>query len=75
MQLYGKQHYSLHGAHPTHVSSLVDMQLIPPKRFWYLYGSGSFTMSIIASYDLLWKAKGCACKESLTQGLERRMSR
>ena len=27
------------------------------------------------SYDLQWKAKGCACKESLTQGLERRMSR
>ena len=81
MQLYRKQHYLLHGAHPTHVSSLVDMQLIPSKRFWYLYGSGSFTMSIIVvptkddkSYDLLWKAKGCACKESLTQDLERRMS-
>ena len=27
------------------------------------------------SYDLLWKAEGCACKESLTQDLERRMSR
>ena len=26
------------------------------------------------SYDLLWKAEGCACKESLTQDLERRMS-
>ena len=26
------------------------------------------------SYDLLWKAEGCACKGSLTQGLERRMS-
>ena len=26
------------------------------------------------SYDLLWKAEGCACKESLTQSLERRMS-
>ena len=26
------------------------------------------------SYDLLWKAEGCACKESLTQCLERRMS-
>ena len=38
---------SFHGAHPTHESSLVDMQLIPPKRFWYLYGSRSFTMSII----------------------------
>ena len=38
---------SFHGAHSTHVSSLVDMQLIPPKRFWYLYGSRSFTMSII----------------------------
>ena len=81
MQLYWKQHYSFHGAHPTHVSSLVDMQLIPPNRFWYLYGSGSFTMSIIimptkddTSYDLLWKAEGCACKESLTQDLERRMS-
>ena len=38
---------SFHGAHPTHVPYLVDKQLIPPKRFWYLYGSGSFTMSII----------------------------
>ena len=38
---------SFHGAHPTHVSSLVDMQLILPKRFLYLYGLGSFTMSII----------------------------
>ena len=27
------------------------------------------------SYDLLWKAEGCACKESLTQSLERRMNR
>ena len=27
------------------------------------------------SYDLLWKAEGCACKESLTQDLERRVSR
>ena len=50
---------SFNGAHPTHVSSLVDMHLIPLKRFWYLYGSGSFTMSIIvvskddASYNLL----------------------
>ena len=26
-------------------------------------------------YDLLWKAEGCACKESLTQDFERRMSR
>ena len=26
------------------------------------------------SYDLLWKAEGFACKESLTQSLERRMS-
>ena len=26
------------------------------------------------SYELLWKAGGCACKESLTQSLERRMS-
>ena len=26
------------------------------------------------SYDLLWKAEGCAYKESLTQILERRMS-
>ena len=26
------------------------------------------------SYDLLWKAEGCGCKESLTQRLERRMS-
>ena len=25
------------------------------------------------SYDLLWKAEGCACKESSTQSLERRM--
>ena len=25
-------------------------------------------------YNLLWKAKGCACKESLNQDLERRMS-
>ena len=25
------------------------------------------------SCDLLWKAEGCACKESLTQSLERRM--
>ena len=27
------------------------------------------------SYDLLLKAEGCAFKESLTQDLERRMSR
>ena len=27
-----------------------------------------------ASYKLLWKAEGCACKESLTQDLERRIS-
>ena len=27
------------------------------------------------SYDLPWKAEGCACKESLTQDLEIRMSR
>ena len=27
------------------------------------------------SDDLLWKVEGCACKESLTQDLERRMSR
>ena len=27
------------------------------------------------SYNFLWKAEGCACKESLTQDLERRMSR
>ena len=26
------------------------------------------------SYDLLSKAEGCTCKESLTQDLERRMS-
>ena len=26
------------------------------------------------SYDLLWKAEGCTCKESLTQSLERRMN-
>ena len=26
------------------------------------------------SYDLIWEAKGCACKELLTQDLERRMS-
>ena len=26
------------------------------------------------NYDLLWKAEGCACKELLTQSLERRMS-
>ena len=26
------------------------------------------------SYDLLWKAEGCACKESLTQSLERGMN-
>ena len=26
------------------------------------------------TYDLLWKADGCACNESLTQSLERRMS-
>ena len=25
-------------------------------------------------YDLLWKAERCACKESLTQSLERKMS-
>ena len=25
--------YSFNGGHPTHVSSLVDMQLLPPKRF------------------------------------------
>ena len=25
------------------------------------------------SYDLLWKVEECACKESLTQSLERRM--
>ena len=27
------------------------------------------------SYDLLWKAEGCACKELLTQSSESRMSR
>ena len=27
------------------------------------------------NYDLLWKVEGCACKESLTQDLERRMRR
>ena len=47
MQLIENNIYSFHGAHPTHVSSLVDMPLIPPKRFWYLYRSWSFTMSII----------------------------
>ena len=49
MQLIGNNihNYSFNGAHPTHVSSLVDMQLIPPKRFWYLYESGSFIMLII----------------------------
>ena len=26
------------------------------------------------SNDLLWNAEGCACKESLNQSLERRMS-
>ena len=26
------------------------------------------------SYDLLWKMQRCACKESLTHDLERRMS-
>ena len=26
------------------------------------------------SYDLQWDAEGCACEESLTQDLERRMS-
>ena len=26
------------------------------------------------SYDLLWKAEGCACKESLSHDLEIRMS-
>ena len=26
------------------------------------------------SYDLLWKTEGCACKESSTQSLEKRMS-
>ena len=81
MQLIENTINSFHGAHLTHVSSLVDMQLIPPKRFWYLYGSRSFTMSILVlprkndtSYDLLWRAEGRACKESLTQDLERRMS-
>ena len=70
MQLIENNINSFHGAHPTHVSSLVDMQIIPPKRFWYLYGSGSFTMSIIVvlikddtSYDLLWRVEGRACKE------------
>ena len=47
MQLTENNINSFHCAHPTHVSSFVDMKLIPPKRFWYLYGSGSFTMSII----------------------------
>ena len=47
MQLIEKNINSFHGAHPTHVQSLVDMLLILPKRFWYLYGSESFTMSII----------------------------
>ena len=46
MQLIEKNINSFHGGHLTHVSSLEDMQLIPLKRFWYLYGSGSFTMSI-----------------------------
>ena len=46
--------YSFNGGHPTHVSSLVDMQLIPPKRFWYLYGLGSFTMSIIVVSRKWW---------------------
>ena len=47
MQLIENNINSFHGAHPTHVSFLVDMQLIPPKRFWYVYGSESFTMLII----------------------------
>ena len=47
MQLIENNIYSFHGVHPTHVSSLLDMKNIPSKRFWYLYGSGSFTMSII----------------------------
>ena len=72
MQLIGNNIYanSFNGAHPTHVLPLVDMQLIPPKRFWYLYGSGSFIMSIIvvpkkddARYTLLWMLEGCVCKE------------
>ena len=46
MQLIENNINSFHGGHPTHVSSLEDMLLIPPKRFSYLYGSGSFTMSI-----------------------------
>ena len=80
MQLIENNINSFHGAQPTHMSSLVDMQLIPPKRFWYLYGSGRFTMSIVVPikddtiYKFLWRAEGCACKESLTQDLERRMS-
>ena len=49
MQLIGNNIHinSFNGAHPTHVSSLIDIKIIPPKRFWYLYRSGSFTMSII----------------------------
>ena len=47
MQLIENSINSFHGAHPTHVLSLVDMQIIPPERFWYLYGSGNLTMSII----------------------------
>ena len=47
MKLIENNINSFHGAHPTHVSSLVDMQLIPPKMFWYIYGLGRFTMSII----------------------------
>ena len=29
---------------------------------------------VVPIKDLLWNAEGCACKESLTQDLERRMS-
>ena len=47
MQLIENNINSFHGAHPTHVSSLLDMQFIPLKGFWYLYGPESFTMSII----------------------------
>ena len=33
MKLIENNINSFHGAHPTHVSSLVDMKLIPPRGF------------------------------------------
>ena len=36
MQLIENNVNSFYGAHPTHVSCLVDTPFICPKRFWYL---------------------------------------